>query len=426
MRLLSWILLLLLSWDAALAQDASAPTHYLGRRIAKTMSYHGASWLIRREREQEERTSELFKALRVQPGQVVCDLGCGNGYHALPLAEMVGPDGKVLCVDIQPEMLTLLKRRAQEKGVLDRIQPILGTATDPKLKPSSVDLVLMVDVYHEISHPESVLRHVTAALKPGGQVVFVEFRTEDLQVPIKHEHKMSRKQVVREATANGLKLVRAYEDLPWQHVLFFERAKDRSERPPLPTWRETERGPVVPGLEIRSEARLQHGVVDQATDIIFSGRAPEQKHRGPFTLSVTLTGDRVAGLPLRLFARARGRDGDPGMWVSSPPVGPGSRSVHGGSDRSDRDRSLVTWTLPVVRTETEGEGGVLVFERNTRSEDLQVTQHDGGLTVTGVQRSWRPGRRYAFRFGIMPVKAASDAAAEALYETWSHEQVGRR
>jgi ubiquinone/menaquinone biosynthesis C-methylase UbiE len=416
------VLVLLLA-GAAAAQDASPPVHYLGRRVARTMSYHGANWLVRKEREREERTSELLKALEIKPGQVVCDLGCGNGYHSLPLAEMVGEAGKVLCVDIQPEMLALLKRRAKQQGLLERIRPILCTATDPKLEPGSVDLLLMVDVYHEISHPESVLAHVRNALKPGGRVVFVEFRTEDLSVPIKHEHKMSKKQVVREARANGLKLVRSFAELPWQHVLFFERAELPVDSAGTGSWARTEGAPKISGVTVSSTARMEHGRVDGAVDVIFGGVAPAKKRPGPLTLSVTLTGSRVAGHPLRFLARPRSRPRDEAMWVSSPLVGATARLVHAGTDRRAADRSLVTWTMPFVRTGTTGSGVVLMFERTTSSEEIRVVQQRDRLTVVGVQRTWTPGQSCAFRFGIVTVEGATDTAATELYEAWSHEAV---
>lgn len=418
--------LVLVLAGAITAQDAPTPVHYHGRRIARTMSYHGADWLIRKDREREERTSELLKVLDVKPGQIACDLGCGNGYHALPLAKMVGEKGKVLCVDIQPEMLALLKRRAKKADVLDRIQPILATATDPRLPLNSVDLVLMVDVYHEISHPAQVLAHVRKALKPGGRVAFVEFRKEDLDVPIKHEHKMSKKQVVREAAANGLKLVRSHDDLPWQHVLFFERDESWVRPPPTAAWKKISGRDVgVEGLTVASDARLEGGVVDGATDFIFSGVAPNKKTPGPLTLSVTLSGERVAGLPLRFMARARGLRRDAAGWVSSPLVSEGKRLSHAGTDRGTTyggvPRSDATWTWPFMRTETSGQGIVLMFERTTSNEEIQVVQEKDRLVILGIQHRWNPGQPFAFRFAVLPVEVATDADAIGHYEAWSHE-----
>ena len=418
--------LVLVLAGAVAAQEAQTPVHYHGRRIARTMSYHGADWRVRKAREWEERTSELLEVLDVKPGQTACDLGCGNGYHALSLAKMVGDKGKILCVDIQPEMLALLKKRAQKAGVLDRIEPILGTATDPRLPPSSVDLVLMVDVYHEISHPAQVLAHVRAALKPGGRVAFVEFRTEDLDVPIKHEHKMSKKQVVREATANGLKLVRSHDGLPWQHVLFFERDEDQVRSPPTVTWKKISGSDAgVEGLTVATDARLERGVVDGATDFIFSGVAPKKKVPGPLTLSVTLSGERVGGLPLRFMARARGLRRDAAGWVSSPLVTEGESLAHAGTDRGTTyggvPRSDATWTWPFMRTETAGRGVVVMFERTTSNEEIQLVQERDRLVILGVQHRWSPGQPFAFRFAVVPVEAATDADATGHYEAWSHE-----
>lgn len=210
--------------DAVETSDDIPPalTHYRGRRIAPTMGYQGAGWLVREERVREENSPKLLQALGVKPGQVICDLGCGNGYYALDLARLVGPQGRVLGVDIQPEMLHLLEHRAAEAD-LENIEPIQGTLIDPKLPAAGVDLVLLVDVYHEFSHPEQMLQGIRRALKPEGRMVLVEFRAEDLTVPIKPLHKMSRKQILKEIPPNGFRLVEEYEELPWQHVMFFQR-----------------------------------------------------------------------------------------------------------------------------------------------------------------------------------------------------------
>ena len=199
-----------------------AKTHYKGRLIAKTMHWSGASWLLRKTRESEEHAEELIKALKIREGQAICDLGCGAGYHTLPIAKRVGEKGKVFAVDIQQEMLTMLGGRASIEKVTN-IELIKNSATDTGLKPNSCDLILLVDVYHEFSHPEEMLASIRAALKPTGRVALVEFRTEDPNVPIKPEHKMSKAQILKEFTPNGLKLVAEYDQLPWQHVMFFER-----------------------------------------------------------------------------------------------------------------------------------------------------------------------------------------------------------
>ncbi len=197
---------------------------YKGRRIAQTMSYHGAGWLIRNNREQEEDGRRMLEALHVKPGQTVVDFGCGNGYHTLQLAKLVGETGRVLAVDIQPEMLRLLDARMESEGVTN-VEPILSQQHDPCLPEAAADLILLVDVYHELSYPEEVLGGLRRALKPRGRVVLVEFRAEDPMVPIKPEHKMSKKQVLKELTPNGLRLVEEFDDLPWQHVMFFEASE---------------------------------------------------------------------------------------------------------------------------------------------------------------------------------------------------------
>lgn len=209
--------------DSAPAATLPAPlTKYKGRTIAPTMTFHGAEWLTRDTREKEENCETLINALRVKPGQAVCDMGCGNGFYTLRLARLVGEKGRVLAVDVQPEMLHLLDLRAKE-AQLENIEPIQGTLIDPKLPAGEVDLILLVDVYHEFSHPEQMLRAMRRALKPHGRLALVEFRLEDKEVPIKLLHKMSKKQILKELPPNGFKLVEEFEKLPWQHVMFFER-----------------------------------------------------------------------------------------------------------------------------------------------------------------------------------------------------------
>jgi cyclopropane fatty-acyl-phospholipid synthase-like methyltransferase len=199
-----------------------ARTEYQGRRIATTMHYLGAPWLIRETREREERCSLLLANLGVKRGMTVCDLGCGNGYYTLQLAQMVGPTGRVLAVDIQPEMLELLRKRAAKRGITN-ITPILGAPHDPRLPEGEVDLILLVDVYHEFSHPERMLRAMRAALAPQGAIALLEYREEDPDVPIKPLHKMSKRQIMKEFPPNGFRLVKEFDGLPWQHMMFFGR-----------------------------------------------------------------------------------------------------------------------------------------------------------------------------------------------------------
>jgi ubiquinone/menaquinone biosynthesis C-methylase UbiE len=208
-----------------------ARTEYLGRMLAEPMSHLGASWLIRPERNFEENATQAFGQLRLKPGMKVCDLGCGNGYWTLPIARDLGPTGVVYAVDIQIEMLQQLKARAANLN-LTTVEPILGDVDNPRL-PADVklDLVLLVDVYHEFSHPQSMLWEIRRALAPEGVIALLEYRQEDLNVPIKPLHKMSKNQILKEYEANGLKLVREYNELPWQHLMFF--ARDDSPLPKI-------------------------------------------------------------------------------------------------------------------------------------------------------------------------------------------------
>jgi SAM-dependent methyltransferase len=233
------LLAALLLWVGAVAAtDADPPADgvYMGRTIAQTMHYTGAEWLTRTSRYREEEPRKLIRALGLERGQTVCDLGCGNGFYTLKLAEKVAPDGLVYATDIQPEMLDLLALRAKARRV-DNVRPVLATADDPGLPEGAFDLVLMVDVYHELSDPAGVLRAVRRSLKPGGRVALVEFRAEDPGVPILPLHKMSREQCEREFAANGFEPSGSFDGLPWQHVLFFvdrsaavQRAQPQSHR----------------------------------------------------------------------------------------------------------------------------------------------------------------------------------------------------
>ncbi len=210
---------------AAQSDESEIPeplTVYKGRRIARTMHYEGAGWLIRESRQREEDCATMLKQLGVKPGMTVCDMGCGNGFYTIKLAELVGPEGEVLAVDIQRQMLRLMKARAGERG-LRNIKAIYGTVVDPKLPEAEVDLILCVDVYHEFSHPEQMLAAMRKSLKPNGRAVLVEFREEDPTVPIKPLHKMSKRQVLKELIPNGFQLAEQFDGLPWQHMMFFKR-----------------------------------------------------------------------------------------------------------------------------------------------------------------------------------------------------------
>ena len=195
---------------------------YMGRDISGVMGWQGAAWLEREEREREERTDLLVTALQLKPGLVVADIGAGTGYLARRMAPAVMPGGKVIAVDVQPEMVALLQGAVRQSG-LTQIQPLLGAEDDVKLPASSLDLAIMVDVYHELAFPYEVLASIVRALKPGGQLVFVEYRAEDPKVPIKALHKMSEAQIKREAAVHALVWERTVGTLPWQHLVVFRK-----------------------------------------------------------------------------------------------------------------------------------------------------------------------------------------------------------
>jgi precorrin-6B methylase 2 len=198
---------------------------YLGREIALVMSFHGAPWLERPEREEEERLSGLVRELKLQPGQVVADVGAGSGVISMLMAREVGETGKVLAIDIQQEMLDLLGDKLKDRDIRN-IELVLGTDKSSKLEPASVDLALMVDVYHEFEFPFEMMLDLSKSLKPGGRVAFVEYRREDPQVPIKLVHKMSEAQVKKEIGQRelGLKWQETIGTLPRQHIVVFERS----------------------------------------------------------------------------------------------------------------------------------------------------------------------------------------------------------
>ena len=195
---------------------------YLGREIAQVMGHAGADWLERPERQQEERPDILLSALKIKPGDKVADIGAGTGYHTRRMAKLVGPEGAVFAVDIEPEMLESLKAGATAAG-LHNVKPILGTLKSPRLPPDSLDLVLMVDVYHELEFPFEMMQEICRSLKAGGRVALVEFRGEDPNVPIKALHKMTEVQARKELEAQPLRWVETIRTLPWQHLMIFER-----------------------------------------------------------------------------------------------------------------------------------------------------------------------------------------------------------
>lgn len=195
---------------------------FLGREIAHYMSHQGAPWLERPEREEEERTSLVLPALGLRPGDQVADVGAGSGYFTWRMAKAVGPDGRVYANEIQPEMLAILSTNVAAHGVTN-VVPVLGSTTDPKLPTNALDLVLLVDVYHEFDHPYEMTQAIAQSLKPGGRLVLVEFRGEEKWVPIKPLHKMTEAQVKRELALHPLEWVETLKVLPRQHILIFRR-----------------------------------------------------------------------------------------------------------------------------------------------------------------------------------------------------------
>jgi SAM-dependent methyltransferase len=195
---------------------------YMGREIAQVMGHQAADWLERPEREEEERPGLLLETLKIKPGEAVADIGAGSGYFTRRLAKLVGEKGTVYAVDIQQEMLDLLTNKMAELKI-GNVTPVLGTITDPKLPPASVDLALMVDVYHEFDFPYEMVEAICVGLKPGGRLVFVEFRREDPKVPIKLVHKMSEAQVRKEMAVQPLEWSETSEVLPRQHIIVFKK-----------------------------------------------------------------------------------------------------------------------------------------------------------------------------------------------------------
>lgn len=214
-RILALIFLSTLVW----AQDAHPVT---GRQYSGTMGAAGAPWLVRDEREAEEHPDQALDELKIARGSTVADVGAGVGYMSWRLAARVGPEGKVYANDIQPRMLELLKKNMEERHITNVI-PVLGDAGDPKLPDGQMDLVLLVDVYHEFNQPQQMLRHIRASLKGNGRLVLLEYRAEDPKVPIRPLHKMTVSQVTAEIEPEGYRLDQVIETLPRQHIIIFKR-----------------------------------------------------------------------------------------------------------------------------------------------------------------------------------------------------------
>lgn len=206
----------------ALVAQATGVHPISGRRFAPVMGYQGAEWLDRDERIEEENPDLALRALNIPTGATVADVGAGSGYMSVRLAKLVGPTGKVYANDIQPQMLAMLRQRiARER--LTNIEPILGTYDDPRLPAGALDLILMVDVYHEFQAPQQMLRRMREALKSGGRLVLLEYRKEDPSIPIIFEHKMSVREARMELEAEGFALSKVEEMLPRQHLLIFTK-----------------------------------------------------------------------------------------------------------------------------------------------------------------------------------------------------------
>jgi ubiquinone/menaquinone biosynthesis C-methylase UbiE len=189
-----------------------------GRIFAPVMGVGGAGWLERPEREDEEAPSKALDALELKPGMVVADIGAGSGYYSSRIARRVGPTGRVYATDIQPGMIEILDRRIKSEGVTN-ITTVLGGMDDPKLPPASIDLAIMVDVYHELQQPQLFLQRLKETFKPNGRLVLLEFRKEDPKVPILEVHKMSVAEVKQEMEAEGFVLDKVIDVLPWQHII---------------------------------------------------------------------------------------------------------------------------------------------------------------------------------------------------------------
>jgi protein-L-isoaspartate O-methyltransferase len=200
---------------------------YLGREIAHVMGYGGIGWLERKERIKEEDPEKLIKMLDLKEGMIVADVGAGSGYHTFMMAPLVGAKGKVIASDIQQEMLDVVTKKAKELKVTN-VETVKGTVTDPKLPAGKIDLALMVDVYHEFEHPYEMTEKLVEALKPGGRLVFVEFKAEDDKVLIKRVHKMTERQVLKEmAVFTEMEHTKTVGTLPWQHVVIFTKKEPK-------------------------------------------------------------------------------------------------------------------------------------------------------------------------------------------------------
>lgn len=220
MKRLTWSAPIALLLAVVVAAQAPGVHPISGRRFAPVMGYQGADWLERSERDQEEAPDIALNVLKIPKGASVADIGAGSGFITERLSARVGPTGRVFANDLQPQMLQILGRRLAQRNITN-VTLVQGTIDDPKLDAASVDLEIMVDVYHELSQPQAMLRRLRAALKPGGRLVLLEYRKEDPTIPIKFEHKMSVAEAKMELEAEGFTLAKVDEALPRQHILIF-------------------------------------------------------------------------------------------------------------------------------------------------------------------------------------------------------------
>jgi ubiquinone/menaquinone biosynthesis C-methylase UbiE len=235
-RRLILLLILALALPAAVTAAEKAPPRYvtvtaspdgigkvyMGREIAQVMGAGGASWLERTERAHAARPDLVLSVMDIKPGMVIADIGAGTGYYARRTARRAGSKGIVYAVEVQPQMMALLEQNLSRHQATN-VRAVLGTTTDPRLPAASLDLAILVDVYHEFEFPHEMLAAIVRALKSGGRVAFVEFRANDPAVPIKPLHTMTEEQVRKEAAAHPLEWVKTVRDLPWQHVVIFRR-----------------------------------------------------------------------------------------------------------------------------------------------------------------------------------------------------------
>lgn len=201
---------------------------YMGRQIAYVMSHWGIDWLERPERQFEENSALLLKNLNLKSGMQIADIGAGSGYYSSLMAKRIG-NGKVYAVDVEPQMILFLNERIKEEK-LSNVTTVLGSETSVALPSSSIDMMLLVDVYHEFSFPYEMGLSMYNALKPNGRLVLVEFRSEDETVPIKTIHKMSEAQSVKELKAVGFRLEKNISNLPWQHCMVFVKENSNTEK----------------------------------------------------------------------------------------------------------------------------------------------------------------------------------------------------